>query len=46
MALEFDTSGEKLELTKVWGLISIFVEVTDEKLEGDLFALSPLPHPQ
>ena len=43
MTLKFYTivaKGLKLKVRKVWGLIPTFVEVTWEKLVGDLFAPS------
>ena len=46
MALKFYTSvakGLKLKVRKFWGLIPTFVEVTEKKLIGGLFAL-PTPN--
>ena len=45
IALKFYISvanGLKLKVRKFWGLIPTFVEVTEEKLVGGLFA----PHPE
>ena len=44
MVLEFYDSvakALKLKIKKVLGLISTFVEVTEEKLEGSLFGQPP-----
>ena len=41
MTLKFYTNGEKgwkLKVRKFCGLIPTFVEITEEKLPGDLFA--------
>ena len=48
VALKFRTSvakGLKLKVRNVWWLIPTFVEVTEEKLVGDLF-VSPPSHPE
>ena len=47
MALKFFDSvvkGLKLKVTKIWGLILRFVEVTGEKLVEGLFL--PCPNPE
>ena len=47
MSLKFDTSvvkGLKLKVRKFLRLIPMFVEATEEKLEGGLF--TPSPHPE
>ena len=44
LALNFYTSavkGLKHKVRKIWGQIPKFVEVTEEKLVGDLFARKP-----
>ena len=46
MALKFYISvakGLKLKVRKFWGLIHMFVEVTEEKLVGGAFLVPPNP---
>ena len=38
--------GLKLKVRKFWGLIPMFVEVTEEKLVGGFFAPPTPPHPE